>query len=355
MPALGGVALWLGWGASGAVLAMGCGFVLSMLVSAREPWLKVLRGRFDSRYLPEIRRYALPMGASLLVGVLLQWSDRLVLAAHVDHAALGGYSAAGDFAIQGFGLVFSAFHLAWFPRLVAAWERSHDEAQSLLDRYIQLSAVLLVPASLGLALVSAGCDLPVSGPWLCCRCHTRDAVAGGCGHPERGVRTYFTDLSLHLRQAMHRQSVIVGVCAGFSILANLWAVPRYGVIAAAMVAVLSNALGLVLSVMAGWGRAEVQGEGIRPDRHRLRLCAAGRGGLADSGRLGCWIDDAGRCRGRGLWRGDVGIQYGRFTAPRSGPFCGGPNNESFASYRLHAGRLGAIGAFSGSPICADAR
>lgn len=66
-----------------------------------------------------MQSYALPAGFALVTGYLLQWSDRLILAAYVPPAKLGAYSAAGDLALQGMGLLFSAFHLAWFPR----WSR----------------------------------------------------------------------------------------------------------------------------------------------------------------------------------------------------------------------------------------
>lgn len=265
VPGFGLAALALGWGSSGVALAMAASFLAATLIAAREPWLHVLRGRFEARHVPELRRYAVPLGASLLVGVLLQWSDRLILAARVPHASLGGYSAAGDFALQGFGLLFSAFHLAWFPRLVAAWERSHDEAQALLDRYLQLSACLLAPAALGLVLVAGDVVRVLLGP-----AYATDAalvmpllvVAASLN----GLRAYFTDLSLHLTQAMRRQSVIVGVCAVVSIGANVALVPRWGILAAAWVAIASNLLGLILSLVAGrrvlrfrLGRAEMVG------------------------------------------------------------------------------------------------
>lgn len=252
VPVLGVLAWRLGGGASGAAVAMALSFLVATLIAAREPWLRVLRGRIEARYLPELRRYALPLGTALLVGVLLQWSDRLILAANVPHASLGGYSAAGDFALQGFGLLFSALHLAWFPRLVAAWERSRAEAQGLLDRYVQLSACLLVPAALGLTLVAGDVVEVLLGP-----AYAADAARVMpllvLAAALNGVRGYFSDLALHLTQAMRRQSAIVGVCAAASIGANLLLVPSFGILAAAWVAIASNLLGLGLSLAAGRG------------------------------------------------------------------------------------------------------
>ncbi|MCX9154889.1 polysaccharide biosynthesis C-terminal domain-containing protein [Niveibacterium sp. 24ML] len=248
--ALGYAVLTQGWGAAGAVFAVCAAYLLATAVFGRAAWVAVVRGRFSAASLPEIRAYALPVGFALLTGALLQWGDRLVLAAHVAPAQLGAYGAAGDLAQQGFGLLFSAFHLAWFPRLISAWERRAPDLQAQLDRYAQLSLLVMVPATLGFALVAhelAGAllgsafrdDAARVMPWL--------ALAALLG----GLRTYLFDLPLHLGQRMGVQSAIAGGCALLGVTLNLLLVPRYGIAAAAAVAVLAQGCGCVASYWVG--------------------------------------------------------------------------------------------------------
>ncbi|GAA5179317.1 hypothetical protein GCM10025771_21070 [Niveibacterium umoris] len=250
--AVGSSALMAGMGASGAVAATCVAYLLATAVFGRLAWAAVLLGRFRPESLPEIRTYAVPVGFALLTGALLQWGDRLVLAASVAPAQLGAYGAAGDVAQQGFGLLFSAFHLAWFPRLIAAWEKRAPDLQNQLDRYAQLSLLVMVPATLGFALVArdlAGVllgagfrdDAALVMPWI--------ALAALLG----GVRTYLFDLPLHLSQRMGIQSLIAGGSALLGLALNLWLVPRFGIAAAAGVAVVAQGCGCVASYLVGRG------------------------------------------------------------------------------------------------------
>lgn len=248
--AAGGTALWCGLGAAGAVAGTCAGFLGATLVFGRTAWREVVRGRFDGAALPELRAYALPVMFALLTGAVLQWGDRLVLAANVAPGRLGAYSAAGDLAQQGFGLLFSAFHLAWFPRLVALWESNPAALQAQVNRYAQLSLVVMVPAALGFALVARDLASVLLGaafsgdaaqvmPWL--------ALAALLG----GVRAYLFDLPLHLSQRMAVQSAIAGGCAVLGVSLNLLLVPHFGIVAAAAVAVLAQACGCIASYLVG--------------------------------------------------------------------------------------------------------
>lgn len=246
----GAVLLSSGVGTTGAVLATCGAYLAATAVFGRPAWIAVLRGRFERASLVEIRAYAFPVGVALLTGALLQWGDRLVLAAHVAPARLGAYGAAGDVAQQGFGLLFSAFHLAWFPRLVAAWEQGAPDVQAQLNRYAQLSLMVMLPATVGFALVAhdlAGVllgagfrdDAARVMPWL--------ALAALIG----GVRAYLFDLPLHLAQRMRVQSLIAGGAALLGVSLNLLLVPRYGIVGAAGVAVVAQSCGCLTSFLAG--------------------------------------------------------------------------------------------------------
>lgn len=211
----------------------------------------------------------------MLLGVMLSWSDRLLMAAFAV-PGLGAYGAAADLIQQGLGLIFSALFLAWFPRLVSAWEQSPQLAPSepssppggprkswggpatfltgdktqytqQLQRYLQASAALMPAAAVGFALVSADvahvllgaayqADAPRVMPWL--------ALAALLG----GVRMYVSDVPLHLAKRLDLQGVIVGASGAFGLLLNVLLLPRFGIVGAAWSAVAANALGAGLGI-----------------------------------------------------------------------------------------------------------
>jgi len=237
------------WGLLGVFVL---GYISASVAAGADAWRAVLKGRFDASLLREIRSYALPVAFSLFTGVLISWSDRLVLAAYVPTADLGAYAATGDLTLQGFGLLFSALYLSWFPRLVAAWEEGRDTAQVLFSRYLQLFALVLTPAAAGFILVAP----TLAGVLLGAAYHERatqlmpwfvfTAFAGG-------VRMYLFELPLHLTRRLGLQSVVVAVCAALALSLNLLLVPRYGVLVAAIVAGCVQALGGLMCLWLGRG------------------------------------------------------------------------------------------------------
>lgn len=247
---LGSSLLLAGFGVVGAIAATVSSYLVATALFGLEGWRTVWVNRSDRSDLREIRNYMLPLGASLLTGILLQWGDRLILAAYASGDQLGAYSAAGDLAQQGFGLLFGSFHLAWFPRLVTAWEMNDEGFQRKLDRYVQVALVVITPVVVGFFLVSAELVDLLFGrayhsestmvlPWL-----TLAAVLGG-------ARMYFFDLPLHLAKRMRTQFMVSAVASAVAIALNLALVPIYGLVAAALVAIAAQAGGCLASFVLG--------------------------------------------------------------------------------------------------------
>ena len=246
-PAVGLSLVALGFGFWGAVMGMSFAYLASVLIALPQPWLEVWRGRFAPSDLREVFGYMRGIALVMLLGAILSWSDRLLMA-RFSVSGLGAYGAAADLTQQGFGLIFSALFLAWFPRLVAAWEKEREAYPAKMRRYLQLSAAVMPPVAAGFALVCGDLvqvllgaayqqDAPRLMPWL--------ALAALLG----GVRMYVTDVALHLRQRLDLQCWIVGACGVLGLGLNFWLLPRVGVIGAAWSAVAANGLGVVLGLL----------------------------------------------------------------------------------------------------------
>lgn len=247
-PAIGVTLIYCGAGFFGAVLGMFASYVLATLFCAPEPWLAVAQGTASRNALHSLWPYAPGFALSSLLSVTLSWSDRLMIGTLAPQG-LGAYGAGNDLTQQGFGLVFSALYLAWYPRLVAAWEGRDTNFPAHARRYTQLSIAVLLPVATGFALISRDlthvllgsafqADAPRVMPWL--------AVAAALG----GIRMYLTDIPLHLARRMWLQSLIVGISGLCAVGLNLWLLPRYGILGAAWSSIAANAVGLVLSVLA---------------------------------------------------------------------------------------------------------
>lgn len=246
-PAMGLGLIALGAGFWGAVLGMCVAYLLATQISLPQPWKLVWSGKFQRQSLQGVRSYAKGLVFSLLLGVTLSWSDRLLMA-FFKVSGLGVYGAAGDLTQQGFGLIFSALFLAWFPRLISAWENDPAAYLAQLRRYLQLSAALMLAVTVGFILVSADLAHVLLGkaftadavkvmPWL--------ALAALFG----GVRMYVTDIPLHLHKRLGIQGGIVAICGACSLSLNALLLPRYGIVGAAWSSVAANLLGMVLGIL----------------------------------------------------------------------------------------------------------
>jgi len=247
---LGFLFLRTGAGPLGAVGAMTLGFLGATAAFGRPAWFDVWHGKFDRKLMPKLTAYALPASFGLLTSNTVQWGDRLILAAYAPADRFGAYSASADLVQQGFGLLCMAFLLAWFPRLVAAWEARDPDLQAQFNRYALLLVAFIVPAAIGLAFVAGDIATLLLGrayaedaarvmPWL-----SAAALMGG-------LRMYLFDLPLYLSRRMVTQSAIVGGCAVLTLALNVLLVPRHGILAAAVVSVAVQAIGCAGSFIFG--------------------------------------------------------------------------------------------------------
>jgi len=246
-PAMGFGLIALGAGFWGAVLGMCSAYLLATAIALPHPWSVVWRGRFDIKALAGTTGYMKGVALSLMLGVILSWSDRLLMAAF-SVPGLGIYAAAADITQQGFGLIFSALLLAWYPRLVASWESNAAEYHTQMYKYLQLKVALMPAVTVGFVWVCSdlahillgnafSVEAPRVMPWL--------ALAALLG----GIRMYITDIPLHLHKQLGRQACIVAVCGVCGLGLNVFLLPRYGILGAAWSSVAANLVGVVLGLL----------------------------------------------------------------------------------------------------------
>ena len=141
---------------------------LACLAFAFPAELKAARaGRFDKGALRRYATYGLPVSLSLIMGLALASTDRFVLAAYLNPAAVGAYHAGYSLSSRTLDVIFIWLGMAGGPAAVAALERGGRAALEKVARnQAELMALIALPAAAGLALVAQPLAQVMVGPDL---------------------------------------------------------------------------------------------------------------------------------------------------------------------------------------------
>jgi O-antigen/teichoic acid export membrane protein len=112
-------------------------------------------GKFDKTLAATYASYGMPVAMSLILALVLSSTDRLLLGAFLDEAAVGVYHAGYSLGSRTLDVVFIWLGMAGAPALIAALERGGQPAVNEAAREQAGFMVLLtLPAAVGLALVA---------------------------------------------------------------------------------------------------------------------------------------------------------------------------------------------------------
>lgn len=254
--AVGGLVIGVGFalgGAGGAAPLLGIGLApLAALPFVLPGELKQARGGVAGR--ERLRNYAVygyPIAASLALTVVLASTDRFLLAAFLDEAAVGAYHAGYSIANRTLDVLFLWLGAAGQPALVMALERGGLDKLKTAARE-QLSTFLLIglPAAAGVALVARPLAEVLIGEEL------RGAAASvtpwiALSALLYGLTAYYFGQAFTLGKKTKHLLVAMAIPAGMNVMLNLILVPRFGLIGAAWATAASFALGLLATQVIG--------------------------------------------------------------------------------------------------------
>ena len=214
--------------------------------------LKHIRGaRVDRVRLRSYAVYGYPIAASLALAVVLSSTDRFLLAAFMNEAAVGAYHAGYSLANRTLDVLFIWLGAAGTPALVMALERGGGERLKTAARE-QASTFLLIglPAAVGVALVAGPLTEVMIGedlrqvaaaitPWI-----ALSALLSG-------LTTYYFHQAFTLGRRTGLLLAAMAVPALANIGLNLLLIPAFGVMGAAWATAASFALGLLASIAIG--------------------------------------------------------------------------------------------------------
>ena len=244
---LGSAAAWAGWGGVGLLLAATAAYVLPTTWAGRE-WSGVRRRRFDGGTLRRLRRYGVPLSASLGLTFVFGYSDRVLVGALVGVPEAGLYAAGYDLAEQSLALLIAVSTTAAFPVASAALETGGvAAARGHLRQHVVVLAALLVPASVGLVVLAPEvADVVLGAAFAPTAAVVIPWVAGAT--LVSGFKAAYFDFAFQLGERTRRLVGVAALAAGLNVALNVWWLPRYGLVGAAY----STFASYVVAAAASW-------------------------------------------------------------------------------------------------------
>lgn len=238
----GGAAPLIGAGAASAVCAVWC---------FASEYGKSAGGAFEPARLRRHADYGVPVALSLILALVLSSTDRFLLAAFLDEAAVGVYHAGYSLANRTLDVVFVWLGAAGGPALIMALERGGRQALIPAAReQASLMLLLTVPAAVGLALVAAPLAELMVGPALARGAAQVTPWIAASGLLA-GLTTHYFHQAFTLGQRTRFLLAAMALPALANLALNLVLIPRLGLQGALISTLASYALGLVASALLG--------------------------------------------------------------------------------------------------------
>lgn len=248
--ALGAVFLVLNLGVFGLWLALVVALLAPTLVSGFLAFRTARLGLADSELLRRLVSYGLPLAGAFGLNIVVDSSDRLLIAALIDAESAGVYGAGYELTQRTLVVVMNVVYLASNPLAIRAFERGGPDAaraqlatnQALLFGVGLPCLTIMVMLSENITSVFLGDRFLRAAsivPWI------------AVGAFLQGLRSYHTDLSFQLAKQTGRLVLIAAVAAALNVGLNFVWIPRYGIDGAAYATLASYSVALTLSWSLG--------------------------------------------------------------------------------------------------------
>ncbi|HEX5377111.1 MAG TPA: lipopolysaccharide biosynthesis protein, partial [Phenylobacterium sp.] len=249
--AIGVAAAAMGAGGAAPLIGAGVAAALALPFVLPQEHRRAVAGRFEPSRARSHAAYGLPVALSLILALVLATTDRFLLAAFLDQAAVGLYHAGYSLANRTLDVVFIWLGAAGGPALIMALERGGRRSlQEAAREQAQLMLLLTLPAAMGLALVAAPLSQLMIG----------GALAAGAAHVTpwialsgllAGLTTHYFHQAFTLGRRTAFLMAAMAIPAGINVMLNLILIPRFGLDGALWATPASYGIGLAASMLLG--------------------------------------------------------------------------------------------------------
>ena len=250
---LGALFAVLGLGAAAPLAGAGAASAALLIWALPSEITRARSGAFDRMRLVRYAAYGLPLSLSLVMSLALSTTDRFVIAAFLDQAAVGAYHAGYSLSNRTLDVMFLWLGMAGQPACIAALERGGPEAlRRTANDQASLMLLVALPAAAGVALVAQPLAQLMVGPGL--------ATAAGRVTPWIAASAFFAGMTTHylntaftLARRTRRLFVVIALPAAANLVLTLVLIPRFGLDGAMWATTGSFAFGAVVSYVLGRG------------------------------------------------------------------------------------------------------
>jgi len=220
----------LHYGAYGLLAGMMFGMLVPLLVPSWRFWREPLkRMSVDGALMKSMLAYGLPLTLTFALGVVIHYTDRVVLGYFLGPDATGIYSLAYDFSENTLMTVMMVVNLSAFPLLMRTFEQDGREAakRQMKQNFVLLTALSL-PVAVGIISLapnisgvlfghdfeeSAAVIIPIitAAAWL------------------RGMKSFYLDISFQFGRKTLKQIIPAALAAVINVVLNLILVPLWGI------------------------------------------------------------------------------------------------------------------------------
>ena len=248
--ATGAVLIQAGFGWRGPIIGLSIGMFLPALSAFRRDWTTV-HIRVNRDVLGTLFHYGIPLSITVALTVIINSSDRLLIAWLLGDDAAGTYSAGVDVITQTLTLLMMTINLAAFPLAVRALNSGGPEAaRAQLRNNASLLLGVGVPATVGLCILAPGIADCLLGPQF------RDAASKlipivSISGFLAGIKAYYFDAAFQFVGRTLSQVWIVLAVAIVNAFLNLVMIRRFHLPGAATATLCAYALSMVLTIWQG--------------------------------------------------------------------------------------------------------
>ncbi len=242
------ILIFFDFGATGLVTGFIIGLLLSVFpMTLRRFGLTLAPSTFNVSLVRQFASYGLPLTITLLLGIVIHQSDRLIITAMLGMEATGNYAIAYDLTEQTIFTCMLIINLAAFPIAIRAFEQKGERAaHQQVKRNTEMLLAVGLPVTIGFIV-------------------TKDFIASfflGAAFQEtarilipyiavgaflKGIKLYAIDTVFHLTKQTKLQIIPVILAAVVNVALTIILIPPYGLEGAAIATVLAYALAITIS------------------------------------------------------------------------------------------------------------
>lgn len=254
---------YLGYGAVGVISGFILGGFLAFFVFGNF-WGKLSVSQFKFFYLKKLFGYGMPLTFAYLLVFIIDVSDRFFIKYYLGVGAVGKYSASYDFTQYAIGSIAAVVHLAAFPLIINKLiQNGYEEARQQLQLTFSILISLILPLVVGLAVCSDEIGKVFFGKQF-----SADAAIVipliAIAMFFSVLKSFYFDYAFQLSGRTHKQAYSVLFAAVVNIICNMFLIPVYGILGAAVSTVIAFSSALIVSILLGFKSFPMPGINVRP-------------------------------------------------------------------------------------------